>query len=93
MEFICEMNNMNKIEKKLIKLETQCNTLEMKLDKIIELLTKNTDSCEKMSEHIDFVETVYENVKNPLGFICNKINSMITGTYSLDTKKNNNLLK
>ena len=27
-----------------------------------------------MGEHIDFVENVYDNVKNPLGFLCNKIN-------------------
>ena len=33
-----------------------------------------SEDCKKMSEHIDFVENVYENVKNPLGFLCNKLN-------------------
>ena len=27
-----------------------------------------------MGNHIDFVENVYDNVKNPLGFICNRVN-------------------
>jgi hypothetical protein len=27
-----------------------------------------------MGTHIDFIETVYENVKHPLGYICNKFN-------------------
>ena len=48
--------------------------IEEKLDKILELLeSKITKNCEKMSEHIDFIDNVYDNVKNPLGFICNKI--------------------
>ena len=32
------------------------------------------ENCKKMSDHIDFIETVYDNVKNPLGFLCNKLN-------------------
>jgi hypothetical protein len=30
-----------------------------------------------MKQHIDFIEDVYENVRNPLGIICNKINSLV----------------
>ena len=41
-----------------------------------------------MSGHIDFVENVYENVKNPLGYICNKVGSFIgNDSYSLDNIK------
>jgi len=48
--------------------------IEEKLDKILELLeNKVTKNCEKMSEHIDFIDNVYDSVKNPLGFICNKV--------------------
>ena len=32
---------------------------------------KNT---QKMGEHIDFIERIYDNVKSPLGFLCNRIN-------------------
>ena len=42
-----------------------------------------------MGSHIDFVETVYDNVKHPLGYINNKIKGII-GTeekqYSLTEK-------
>ena len=33
------------------------------------------EECKKMSSHIDFVEAVYENMKNPLNYICGVINS------------------
>ena len=86
MDIIYEMNYKNTIEKRLQKLEEKCDSIETKLDTLIELLSENAKNCEKMSDHIDFVETVYENVKNPLGFICNKVNSMISGTHSLENK-------
>jgi hypothetical protein len=63
--------------------------IEAKLDKILELLEeKVTKNCEKMSEHIDFIDNVYDNVKNPLGFICNKVGSMIGSSenYALADK-------
>ena len=46
-------------------------------------------NCEKMSGHIDFVENVYENVKNPLGYLCNKVGSFIgkNESYTLDNVK------
>ena len=38
-----------------------------------------------MGEHIDFIENVYDNVKNPLGYLCNKLNSFTGETqYSLE---------
>ena len=86
------MNNQNvkelELEHRLTKLESKLTNIELKLDIIINNLQKNTNNCEKMSKHIDFVETVYENVKNPLGFICNKVNSFVTGgNHDLETKK------
>ena len=49
-------------------------SLEKKIDNIHNLLTGTLQSnCEKMGEHIDFIEKVYDNVKNPLGYICNKV--------------------
>ena len=39
----------------------------------------------KMSQHIDFIERVYDNVKNPLGYICNKLNYYTSNTqYDLE---------
>ena len=32
------------------------------------MLTEDVkENCDKMAGHIDFIETVYEDVKNPLG--------------------------
>lgn len=61
-------------EARLDMLERKLTSLEDKLDNILELLNKDVKpSTTKMTAHIDFVEAVYENVKNPLGFLCNRI--------------------
>ena len=55
--------------------EKRLERLEEKIDQILDLLQKEVNpNCKKMGNHIDFVENVYDNVKNPLGFICNKVN-------------------
>lgn len=56
-------------------MEERLTRIENKLDLLIKLVSEDVkDNCGKMGKHIDFVETVYENVKNPLGYICGKIN-------------------
>ena len=85
---------MNNLEKKLNALEVKYENIENKLDIIINLINKNSKNCNKMGEHIDFVENVYEKVKNPLGFICNKVNSFISLSsskedYSIIDKETN----
>lgn len=58
--------------KELIK---RTDSIDKKLNDIISILNgdvkKNT---QKMGEHIDFIERIYDNVKSPLGFLCNRIN-------------------
>ena len=36
-----------------------------------------------MSGHINFVENVYDTIKNPLTFICNKVN-ILTGAETME---------
>jgi hypothetical protein len=62
--------------------------IDNKLDEILFILKKDiSKNTKKMGEHIDFVETVYENVKYPLGFLCNTITHYIGSTrYTLDNK-------
>ena len=56
-------------------MEERLERIENKLDMLIKLVSEDVKAnCGKMGEHIDFIETVYENVKNPLGYICGKIN-------------------
>lgn len=65
----------NLIEKKLQKLETKCDDIDKKCNMILELLKDNSKDCKKMSSHIDFIDSVYDNVRAPLNFVCDSINS------------------
>ena len=69
-------------------IERRLNEIEKKLDLILSLLEENVKpNCDKMGSHINFIESVYDNVKNPLGFICNKVNyfrGSETKPYSLE---------
>ena len=89
------MENEDKILKILLKLENEIselkinmNNLNSKVDLIIDKIDKDvTQNCKKMSEHIDFIDNVYDNVKNPLGYICNKLNYFNTENYTLENIK------
>ena len=75
------MSNSN-IEEKIIVLEKKMTSIEEKLDNILNMLKNDIQKdCQKMSSHIDFIETVYENVKNPLGYLFDKI-SYLKGSDS-----------
>lgn len=66
------------------KIEDRLDRLEEKLDLILKILTEDIkNNCEKMGGHINFVEKVYDNVKHPLTFICNKVN-YLTGKDKLN---------
>lgn len=70
------------IKSKLDSLEYKLIDLEVKLNKIIELIENDVKpNCNKMSSHIDFVDKVYDTVKSPLNFMCNKIN-VLSGNES-----------
>ena len=58
----------NKDSIRLQNLENKIDELEKKIDIILNLLKYDIkENCNKMGKHIDFVENVYDNVKNPLG--------------------------
>ena len=70
----------SEVKSKLDSLEYKLIDLEVKLNKIIELLENDiSPNCKKMSSHIDFFDKVYDNVKSPLGFICSKV-SLLGGS-------------
>ena len=66
-------NHQNTIINKLVELEKRCERMETKMDKILELLEKD---CKKMTDHIDFIENVYDNVKSPFYYLMDKVNSV-----------------
>lgn len=88
------MNNktLQDINNKIESMEEKMELIQKKLDFIIEFFEGDVKkNCEKMGEHIDFVENVYENVKNPLGYLCNKIR-YLSGKderYTLTNVENN----
>ena len=54
---------------KLCHLESKVKTIEVKIDAIYELIQENKKNCDKMSTHIDFINTVYEQLKAPINYI------------------------
>jgi hypothetical protein len=71
-----------------IDLDLKIERLIIKVDEILDILKKDVSkNTKKMSDHINFVEKVYENVKSPLGFICNTITHYMGSTkYTLHNK-------
>ena len=79
----------NFLKNKMLDLENQFKIIDKKMDKILEILEKD---CKKMSEHIDFVENVYDNVKMPFYYVMDKVNYLVTNdiTKLLVNEHNNN---
>ena len=70
------------IDSKINNIERDMKLISFKLDKLIEIIEKDVkEDCKKMSAHIDFIQKVYENVKSPMYFICDKFNSLSQLTY------------
>lgn len=77
-----------KINDRLDSIDYKLIDLDVKLNKILNLLEQDVQpNCKKMSSHIDFVDNVYDNVKNPLDYLCNKINNL-TGNTEAKTLEN-----
>lgn len=67
---------LDEIKEMLVKLQKNVEENNEKLDMISKKMDGDImEECKKMSSHIDFVENVYENMKNPLNYICGVINS------------------
>jgi hypothetical protein len=69
------------IEKILTEVVGTLHDLNKKIDNDI------TKECKKMGNHIDFVDGVYDHIKHPLNYMCNKINVLM---YSNDSNNSNN---
>ena len=67
------------IKKRFLEWENKFTKLEEKMDKILEILEKD---CKKMTDHIDFVENVYENVKMPFNLVMNEVKYLFSSSSS-----------
>jgi len=78
----------------LISLAEKIDKLQNSIDKLQKEIEKMNLNQTKMSQHIDFVENIYENVKHPLGYVCHKISSImgneIESQNTLPTIQNGN---
>lgn len=62
------MNKMDELKIKIDKIEND-------IEKILDILESNiAPNCSKMNTHISFIESVYNNVKSPMDYVCNSIN-------------------
>jgi len=68
------MSNHTYDNSRLDKIEEKLTIIDDKLNLLLEKMEINVKECNKMREHIDFIENVYDTVKNPLNFICDKVN-------------------
>jgi uncharacterized protein YaaN involved in tellurite resistance len=71
----------DEIKMKLAELEITMLQMNQKMDRIVESLEKD---CKKMSSHIDFVENVYDRVKQPFTYLMDNVSNMMNRsiTYS-----------
>lgn len=74
----------------LANLKNKVEIIEEKLDTILQKMdTTIIKNCDKMGEHIDFVNNVYDTVKVPLHYISNKVQKMIGGkSVNMNTNSN-----
>ena len=88
------MTELNEIYNKISKLEDRFDNIEKKLNKLLEkfqILDELEPQCKKMTEHIDFVEGVYDKVKQPMHFIFDKISQLknITSGKNIEIENEN----
>ena len=63
------------MDNKINELKEKIERIEHKLDNITKILENSVElNCERMGNHITFIEQIYENVKLPLIYFCSMIN-------------------
>ena len=66
------------IRNEITILKNKIERMEEKLDAILQRMENSIiKNCDKMGDHIDFVNNVYDTVKVPLHYISNKVQKMI----------------
>ncbi|MHA2082362.1 MAG: hypothetical protein ACXABD_01275 [Candidatus Thorarchaeota archaeon] len=71
-------SNLDALSQKISDVDRKCDQLSQKFDGEV------LEECKKMGSHIDFVESVYDNVKHPLTFICNKVKHLSVGETPIE---------
>jgi hypothetical protein len=82
--------DINTLYERMDNIDAKLNDIDTKLIDIFKLLDEQVKpNCSRMNEHINFVEVIYNNVKHPLGFLCNKLNFYSSNkTYNIENIEN-----
>lgn len=67
---------LGRVEEKVEELDERMNKIEAKLDSIIEILKSMNKDTESMGKHVEFVESVYDQVKRPFHFLMGSVDSL-----------------
>jgi hypothetical protein len=82
------------IRNEITNLKNQVERMEEKLDAILQKMDNNIiKNCDKMGDHIDFVNNVYDTVKVPLHYISNKVQKMIGNARNHDDARVSNKIE
>lgn len=84
------------IRNEITILKNKIEGMEEKLDAIMQRMENSIiKNCDKMGDHIDFVNNVYDTVKVPLHYLSNKVQKMIgvvsTNSNHHDARVSNNI--
>lgn len=63
--------------------------IEKKLDSILETLNSVEKGTNKMSSHIDFIDSTYQRVKTPLFWVCDRVNLLRAFRQPTEVLKSN----
>lgn len=82
-------SRLDNIDSRLDKIDSRVLNIETSFKHLDNTIKSNNKECEKMGNHIDFIENIYDNVKHPLGYICNNV-KYYTGNKSTKYSLENN---
>lgn len=79
---------LDEIKEMLVVLNKNIEKMNDKLDILCSNSKLNEEvfsECKKMGSHIDFIESVYDNMKHPLNYLCGTINTISNNSNSNKT--------
>jgi len=71
-----EDERLNEIKIEITELKNIVISLNERMIELIEIIELQQKESKKMSNHIDFVENIYDKVKAPFNYIMDKVDNM-----------------
>ena len=76
------------MEDRMDCIETRLSDMDKKIDRLLYLCeTDIRENCNKMGKHISFIESVYDQVKYPMTYICSLISRYQIHNQSTNTRE------